>query len=80
MSMRSAFWEPKPKPTAELKPILKKYYMEVVGASKDLYTVKAHDVQQDSCGSYIFYLDGEIIASYPIARTIIKSIEDKSNE
>ena len=54
-----------------------KYYMEVVGASKDLYTVKANRVSMEN-GYYAFVLDNELIASYPISRTIIKSIELKS--
>ena len=55
-----------------------KYYMEVVGASKELYTVKANDMSIDSHVCYVFVLDGNVIASYPISRTIVKSIELKS--
>ena len=55
-----------------------KYYMEVVGASKELYTVKANEMNIDGYGCYTFILDGTMIASYPISRTIIKSIELKS--
>ncbi len=56
---------------------LKKYYMEVVGASKELYTVKANHVSLvDGC--YRFYLNDEVVAMYPIVRTIIKSIEEKN--
>jgi hypothetical protein len=55
---------------------LKKYYMEVIGASKELYTVKANHVSLvDGC--YRFYLNDEVVAMYPIVRTIIKSIEEK---
>ena len=61
----------------EEKPVYK-YYMEVVGASKELYTVKANDMDISSYGCYTFILDGNVIASYPIYRTIIKSIELKS--
>ena len=57
-----------------------KYYMEVIGGSKELYTVKAHDMNIDGYGCYAFVLDEKIIASYPIARTIIKSIELKAEE
>jgi hypothetical protein len=57
---------------------LKKYYMEVVGASKELYTVKANHVSLvDGC--YRFYLNDEVVAMYPIVRTIIKSIEEKND-
>ena len=50
--------------------------MEVVGASKELYTVKANHVSLvDGC--YRFYLNDEVVAMYPIQRTIIKSIEEK---
>ena len=56
---------------------LKKYYMEVIGASKELYTVKANHVSLvDGC--YRFYLNDEVVAMYPIQRTIIKSIEEKN--
>jgi hypothetical protein len=55
---------------------IKKYYMEVVGASKELYTVKADRLDIGE-GCYIFYMDGVMIASYPVDVTIIKSIEDK---
>jgi hypothetical protein len=56
---------------------LKKYYMEVIGASKELYTVKANHVSLvDGC--YRFYLNDEVVAMYPIVRTIIKSIEEKN--
>ena len=54
-----------------------KYYLEVVGASKDLYTVKANRVLMEN-GYYAFVLDNDLTATYPISRTIIKSIELKS--
>jgi len=57
-----------------------KYYLEVIGGQKELYTVKAHDMQIDSYGCYVFKLDEKVIASYPITRTIVKSIELKSEE
>jgi hypothetical protein len=51
--------------------------MEVIGASKELYTVKANHVSLvDGC--YRFYLNDEVVAMYPIVRTIIKSIEEKN--
>lgn len=56
---------------------IKKYYMEVIGGSKALYTVNAHSITISDCGCYRFYLNDELVASYPIDRTIIKSIEDK---
>jgi hypothetical protein len=56
---------------------IKKYYMEVIGGSKILYTVNAHSITISDCGCYRFYLNDELVASYPINRTIIKSIEDK---
>jgi len=57
-----------------------KYYMEVIGGSKELYTVKAHDMVIGGSGCYVFKLDEKVIATYPIDRTIIKSIELKSEE
>lgn len=57
-----------------------KYYLEVIGGSKELYTVKANSIRIDSYGCYAFILNDEVIASYPIARTIVKSIEEKTNE
>ncbi len=60
------------------KPIYK-YYMEVIGGSKELYTIKAHDMDVSSYGCYTFILDNKIIAWYPINRTIIKSIEEKQD-
>lgn len=61
-------------------PKLFKYYLEVIGGEKELYTVKANDMNISQYGCYTFELDGKIIASYPIARTIVKSIEEKTNE
>jgi hypothetical protein len=55
---------------------IKKYYMEVIGGSKELYTVKADQLDAGG-GCYVFYMGKEMIAAYPIDRTIIKSIEDK---
>ncbi len=56
-----------------------KYYMEIIGGSKELYTVKANRVDVHE-GCYIFYMDNAMIASYPISKTIIKSIELKTEE
>jgi hypothetical protein len=57
---------------------MKKYYIEVIGASKELYTVKADNMLTKSDGCYVFYDEyGSIIASYPIDKSIIKSIETK---
>ncbi len=68
------FEKEKPTPNS-----LCKYYMEVVGGQKELYTVKANRVEVfDGC--YSFFLNEEPVAFYPIARTIIKSIELKSEE
>lgn len=61
-------------------PKLFKYYLEVVGGQKELYTVKANGYSIDSSGCYRFVLNDEVVAMYPIARTIVKSIEEKSNE
>ena len=57
-----------------------KYYMEVLGGSKELYTVKATEISIDSCGCYVFMMNEDVVASYPINKTIIKSIELKSEE
>lgn len=62
--------------TAE-QPKLYKYYLEVIGGQKELYTVTAHEMIIDSYGCYIFRIDEKIIASYPIHKTIVKSIEEK---
>jgi hypothetical protein len=57
---------------------MKKYYIEVIGASKELYTVKADHMLTQLDGCYVFYdEEGNMIASYPINRSIIKSVEIK---
>jgi hypothetical protein len=56
-----------------------KYYMEVIGGSKELYTVKAHDMVIGGSGCYVFKLDDKVVATYPINRTIVKSIEEKQD-
>jgi len=57
---------------------MKKYYIEVIGASKELYTVKADHMLTQLDGCYVFYdEEGNMIASYPINRSIIKSVETK---
>lgn len=64
--------------TSETK--LYKYYLEVIGGQKELYTVKANDMIIGNNGCYVFVLDDNAIAMYPIERTIVKSIEEKTNE
>ena len=55
---------------------MKKYYIEVIGGSKELYTLKA-DYLVINDNSYVFYVEGVIVAAYPISKTIIKSVEEK---
>lgn len=61
------------------QPKVYKYYLEVIGGQKELYTVTAHEMEivANSYGCYIFRIDEKMIASYPINKTIIKSIEEK---
>jgi hypothetical protein len=55
---------------------MKKYYLEVIGGKQELYTVKAESLYIND-RNYIFYVNTQIIASYPISITIIKSVEEK---
>ena len=55
---------------------MKKYYLEVIGGSNpnQLYVVNADTLTiQDSY--YKFEVNDNVVAMYPIYRTIIKSIE-----
>lgn len=55
---------------------MQKYYLRVVfGSSYSEAQIVADDVDYEE--NYIFfYLDGELIASYPPSRTIIYKIEE----
>ena len=52
---------------------MKKYYLEVIGGSRALYTVVCDKIRIDN--AYQFYINNELVASYPIHKTIIRSIE-----
>jgi hypothetical protein len=55
---------------------MKKYYLEVIGGSNpnQLYVVNADEFMiGNSC--YTFSVNYNVVAMYPIERTIIKSIE-----
>jgi hypothetical protein len=54
---------------------MKKYYLEVIGGSRALYTVVCDKIRIDN--AYQFYINNELVASYPIHKTIIRSIEIK---
>jgi hypothetical protein len=56
---------------------MKKIYLEVIGGSRELYTVVCDKIRidNDSNRCYQFYINNELVASYPIDRTIIRSIE-----
>ena len=55
---------------------MKKYYLEVIGGSNpnQLYIVNA-DYLIIGTSYYKFEVNGNVVAMYPIERTIIKSIE-----
>jgi len=56
---------------------MKKYYLEVIGGSRALYTVVSDEMRiyNDTNRCYQFYINNELTASYPIDKTIIRSIE-----
>jgi hypothetical protein len=58
---------------------MKKYYLEVINGSRALYTVVCDEmrIDKDNNRCYQFYISNELMASYPIHRTIIRSIEIK---
>lgn len=55
---------------------MKKYYLEVIGGSNlnQLYVVNA-DYLDISTSYYKFLVKSNVVAIYPVDRTIIKSIE-----
>ena len=55
---------------------MKKYYLEVIGGSNpnQLYIVNA-DYLIIGTSYYKFEVNGNVVAIYPIDRTVIKSIE-----
>ena len=55
---------------------MKKYYLEVIGGSNpnQLYIVNA-DYLIIGTSYYKFEVNGNVVAIYPIERTVIKSIE-----
>ena len=55
---------------------MKKYYLEVIGGSNpnQLYIVNA-DYLIIGTSYYKFEVNGNVVAMYPIERTVIKSIE-----
>jgi hypothetical protein len=57
---------------------MKKYYLEVIGGTNQnqLYVVNA-DYLNIGTSYYKFEISGNVVAMYPIDRTIIKSIEIK---
>jgi hypothetical protein len=57
---------------------MKKYYLEVIGGTNtnQLYVVNA-DYLNIGTSYYKFEISGNVVAIYPIDRTIIKSIEIK---
>jgi hypothetical protein len=59
---------------------MKKYYLEVIGGSRALYTVVCDEmkINNDNNRCYQFYISNELIASYPVDNTIIRSIELKN--
>ena len=61
---------------------MKKYYLEVIGGSRALYTVVCDEmrIDKDNNRCYQFYISNELMASYPIDRTIIRSIELKDEK
>jgi phenolic acid decarboxylase len=61
---------------------MKKYYLEVIGGSRALYTVVCDEmtINKDNNRCYQFYINNELMASYPIHRTIIRSIEIKDEK
>jgi hypothetical protein len=65
---------------------MKKYYIKViVGNTLENFTVFAeyyHSTTNNSTssGNYAFYADKELVACYPIERTIIVSIEKIEEE
>lgn len=77
MSMRSSYWEPRAK-TQKIEKIegkLNEYCITVIGTEIKSDIIKAHYMHTNSLGCYVFYLDGEVVASYPISMTVIKSIK-----
>ena len=58
---------------------MKKYYLEVIGGSRALYTVVCDEMKlnENNNRCYQFYISNELMASYPIDKTIIRSIELK---
>ena len=55
---------------------MKKYYLEVIGGSNpnQLYIVNA-DYLIIGTSYYKFEVNGNVVAMYPIERTVVKSIE-----
>jgi hypothetical protein len=61
---------------------MKKYYLEVIGGSRELYTVVCEElrIDKDNNRCYQFYINNELMASYPVDKTIIRSIELKDEK
>jgi len=56
---------------------MKKYNLIVLAGDTHWdVTIYADEVNYYSSGNYIFYYENEVIACYPIQRTIISSIEE----
>jgi hypothetical protein len=58
---------------------MKLYRLTVIGGQQGLDRgVWANKFEEDA-GAYRFYVDGKLIASYPVSRTIIVNIETKED-
>ncbi len=61
---------------------MNKYYLQVLGANAPILEIlveadyfRSVTNNQSPAGCYVFYVNEELIACYPIERTIIKRIE-----
>jgi hypothetical protein len=62
---------------------MKKYHIKVIGSDTTNYIIEAESISISSAGLYEFvnYPNGvgEVVAYFPVARTIIHQIENNGN-
>jgi hypothetical protein len=60
---------------------MKKYYLTVIGAKTSWdVVVEADEVSANESGQYSFYNNDELVACYPINRTVIEKIVNIEQE
>ena len=56
---------------------MKRYHIKIIGgASEWIEIVEAKRFEYSSSGNYVFFIENDIVACYPIHRTIIYRIDD----